>query len=117
MLLRTPFRSALPKTGCKKTVCKTIEIGGNRFITPEQGEKETIMVYPNPADTKISVVSPSNSEAKIYVKDANGAEVLRYDATPNEHNTIDILINDLPKGTYYIYLDQDGKVQTTKFVK
>ncbi len=106
-----------PKTGCKKQICKTIVIGGNRYILPDQGEKETIMVYPNPADTKISVVTFSDKEAKIYVKDVNGVEVMRYDATPNENKTIDMLITDLPKGTYYIYLDQDGKVETTKFVK
>jgi hypothetical protein len=85
----------------------------------EQGnkDKETLMVYPNPATTVISVVTLSNNPAKISVKDVYGVEVIRYDATPNENKSIDMLINELPKGTYYINVEQDGKIEATKFVK
>ena len=107
-----------PKTGCKKTVCKTIEVGGSRkFIEKENDEKDALMVYPNPASNYLSVVTLSNTAAKISVKDVYGSELIRYDATPNESNTIDMLIETLPKGTYYINVEQDGKVETSKFVK
>jgi PKD repeat protein len=106
-----------PKTKCTKTVCKTIEVGKQKIEIPGKDSDEKISAYPNPADTKISVVTLSSSDAKIHVKDTQGNEVLRYDATPNADKTIDMLIDSLPKGTYYINVEQDGKVETTKFVK
>ncbi len=106
-----------PKTKCTKTVCKTIEVGAQRMIEQGNKDKETLMVYPNPATTVISVVTLSDSPAKISVKDVYGVEVIRYDATPNENKSIDMLINELPKGTYYINVEQDGKIEATKFVK
>ncbi|MFM9944229.1 MAG: PKD domain-containing protein [Bacteroidia bacterium] len=107
-----------PKTGCKKVICKTISVGGSgKFVKPENDGKDAIMVYPNPAVSMISVITLTDSPAKIFVKDIYGSEVIRYDATPNENNSIDMLINDLPKGTYYVLVEQDGRIETTKFVK
>lgn len=107
-----------PKTKCTKTICKTISIGnGQKLVEQGKGDKEALMVYPNPATTLISVVTLSDSPAKISVKNLYGIEVIRYDATPNENKSIDMLVNELPKGTYYVYVEQDGKVETTKFVK
>ena len=108
------------KTKCTKTICKTIEIGGTtQKMIGNEGDnvKEALSVYPNPADTKVTVVTLSTSDAKISVKDIYGVEVLRYDATPNENKSIDMIVNTLPKGTYYVSIEQDGKVESTKFVK
>lgn len=108
------------KTKCTKTICKTIEIGGTtQKMIGNEGDnvKEALSVYPNPADTKVTVVTLSTSDAKISVKDIYGVEVLRYDATPNENKSIDMIVNKLPKGTYYLSIEQDGKVESTKFVK
>ena len=106
-----------PKTGCKKEICKTIEVN-QRMEKPNEGDNtESLIVYPNPASNVISVTTLSNSEAKIIVRDVYGAEVIRYDATPNQNNTIDLMIESLPKGTYYINVFQDGKSDSQKFMK
>lgn len=107
-----------PQTGCKKTICKYIVVGNSRMIG--EGDNDTdekIVVYPNPADTKITLITLTESPAKIVVKDLNGMELIRYDANPGEDKSVDLLIESLPKGTYYINVEQDGKTEITKFLK
>ncbi len=106
-----------PKTKCTKTICKTISVGGQKLIEQDKDGKEALMVFPNPADTKISIVTQSESAAKISIKDVFGTELIRYDATPNSDKSIDMYIDALPRGTYYLNLEQDGKIESTKFVK
>lgn len=107
-----------PKTKCTKTICKTITVGGTqKMVEQGNGDKDNLMVYPNPATSLISVVTLTDSPARIAVKDIYGNEMIRYDATPNENKTIDMIVDSLPRGTYYINVEQDGKVETTKFVK
>ncbi len=108
-----------PKTKCTKTICKTIEITGTQKMIDQgvNSGKNGLSVYPNPVDTKVTIITSSISDAKISVKDVYGVEVLRYDATPNENKSIDMLVNTLSKGTYYVVVEQDGKVESTKFVK
>jgi len=104
------------KTGCKKTICKTITLK-QRMVGPGNNDEEALIVYPNPADQKLSVVTLSTSLAKISVKDIAGNEVLRYDVVPDDGKTVDIIVESLPKGMYFITLEQDGKTETTRFMK
>lgn len=107
-----------PKTNCKKTICKYVVVGNSRMTDDDVNKKdENILVYPNPADTKISVMTNSTSSAKILIKDQNGMDLLRFDVTPNEDKSVDLLIESLPKGAYFIYVEQDGKTDVSRFLK
>jgi PKD repeat protein len=103
------------KNKCKKTVCKTISLK-QKMIGLNNGD-EVLMAYPNPADHNVYVVTTSESPAKIIVKDLKGNEILRHDATPDASKTIDLWIAELPKGIYFMTVEQDGKIETTKFMK
>lgn len=103
-------------TRCKKTVCSTV-ILKQQFILPNNGDKDYLNVYPNPAVNEVSVETKEYSEARISVKDVHGVEVLSYKATPDSQKKVNIMINELPKGLYFIYVEQNGKVNTTKFMK
>lgn len=101
---------------CKKTVCKTITLK-QRLIGQNNGEDAQIMTYPNPVEQNVYVITNSVSAAKIIIKNTNGVELMRYDATPDDANTIQLWVEQLPKGVYYMSVEQDGKVETTKFIK
>lgn len=107
-----------PNTGCKKTICKYIYVGKSRMIEEDGNNKDANMiVYPNPADTKISVMTNSTNSAKILIKDQSGTDLLRFDVTPNDDKSVDLLVESLPKGIYFIYVEQDGETQVSRFMK
>ena len=100
---------------CKKTVCKTIIL--KQKMMGAADDIDAISLYPNPVDNTLSIVTTSESSAQITIRDSKGTDIMRYDATPDENMTIQMLVDSLPKGLYYISIEQNGKVDTSKFYK
>jgi PKD repeat protein len=100
---------------CKKTVCKTIIL--KQKMMGAADDIDAISLYPNPVDNTLSIVTTSESSAQITIRDSKGTDIMRYDATPDENMTIQMMVDSLPKGLYYISIEQNGKVDTSKFYK
>ena len=72
-----------------------------------------LMVYPNPAQDKLSIECGSNiSSLKVY--SMTGAMV--YSMEDCGTHTV-IRLDDMPKGVYFIQLSSNGAVETMRFVK
>ncbi len=106
-----------PTTKCTKTVCKYIEAVGQKMMGQDNGGKEVLLAYPNPVSTNVSIVTLSESPATISVKDMYGVEVMKVSSTPDTDKAIHMVVDNLPRGSYYVIVEQDGKISTTKFVK
>jgi hypothetical protein len=63
-------------------------------------------VFPNPATTKFSIVSPLVSRP-VYIYDIMGREILRDMLSDKGELTVDM--SHLPNGIYTLSLDYQGK--------
>ena len=75
------------------------------------------VLSPNPAQNRVTIVSPSAGERIISIVDLTGKEVLR--STENGSSALQINTTNLTAGTYFArILDTNGAMLTTmKFVK
>ena len=72
-----------------------------------------LMIYPNPAQDKLNIESSSAiSSVKIY--NMVGAEV--YSKEDCGTQTV-ISLDDMPNGVYFIQLNSNGTIETTRFIK
>jgi len=76
-----------------------------------------VNIYPNPASEQITVQLPLSAITKnsvLYIYDAFGKRVAATTVT-TETTTIDL--EELPKGIYFISLQNENGVMTKKIVK
>ncbi len=77
-----------------------------------QGNSSTVTVYPNPVTDRLTLDMTDGKEVgTVYVFDSKGKSVL----TASNSATLDI--STLPPGIYFIKLQGDKEVQTSKFIK
>ena len=88
-----------------------IDISNNILGVSEEDISE-VLIYPNPASEKVSISIPNTSEeVSIVLYDALGREVKR--AIFNQNYPIELPINTLSKGIYYLNI-RIGNSETTK---
>ena len=77
--------------------------------------QEVNALYPNPTSGRFSVTfSKSVSNASITITDANGKAVQQVKASGNK---IDFDLSALAAGTYFVRIEENGKLITKKVIK
>lgn len=78
----------------------------------DQVSKETLKVYPNPANNIVHIIPPLPHEIfEISIYSGMGLKLL----TLTGSTTIDV--SNFPQGIYYLSIKQDNKIWTAKIVK
>ena len=78
----------------------------------DQVSKETVKVYPNPANNIVHIIPPLPHEIfEISIYSGMGLKLL----TLTGSTTIDV--SNFPQGIYYLSIKQDNKIWTAKIVK
>lgn len=82
--------------------------------------KTEIKMFPNPATSNVqveySIVNPEQVQMRIYSITGNVMKTITPTTVKGE-NTIDIPVNDLPSGSYFINLIDGNTQKTAKFIK
>jgi hypothetical protein len=75
---------------------------------------EDLMVYPNPASSKVSIKTGNSENKIIRIADMNGVNILEMQSNQSV-STIDV--QDFTGGVYFVSVIQDKIVYTRKFCK
>ncbi|MBD80890.1 MAG: hypothetical protein CL840_18380 [Crocinitomicaceae bacterium] len=101
--------------GCKDTVHQHVLVrpGLNTIASVDDYEPdENIHIYPNPTSSRLHI--DLEGEASYQLLDISGRELLSGKITP-EVNAL--AVDGLSNGTYVLWLRQEGKIATVKFIK
>ncbi|MGB0403893.1 MAG: T9SS type A sorting domain-containing protein [Salibacteraceae bacterium] len=77
--------------------------------------ENNISFFPNPAQSEISILGLTKSEATISIYDISGKIVNSFSIEFSETHQMDV--SSLEKGVYILRVTQDGQTQTMKLVK
>lgn len=88
----------------------TLACNATSTSPPDSGD-DGILLYPNPAQTAITITLPPNQSADILISNAQGTVVIKADRS----SPIDI--SGLEKGLYLVTITLDGMPTTRKLVK
>jgi photosystem II stability/assembly factor-like uncharacterized protein len=79
-------------------------------------EEESISVYPNPAESSISIESSIDlSHAQLNIFDQLGRSILHYDALDfTKENKVTLDVSGLPTGIYFLRIEAKGFSQSQK---
>lgn len=91
---------------------KTIIAHFKQNIDVDENYKPSFIIYPNPTNAYIEIVSDLN--CYIYITDIMG-RVLSSQTTSTETTQVDLC--DLPSGIYFVSLIHDNKKTTQKIIK
>lgn len=89
------------------------------IITEGTTEKEDIVLFPNPADERVTVSYHNNQNETVRLKvvDQMGREVRVYNVALMEgDNKFDIDLTDVAAGLYFVQIKGDGFFKTQKLV-
>ena len=112
-----------PPSGIIYYRLKEIDIGG-RFTFSKieeieilQSKIQTAFLYPNPSTTVTHIKIPYSKQLEaLFIYDAQGKQV-KHIQHPTHSNLIDIQVNSLPQGSYWIKLQyHDNKGETLPFI-
>lgn len=112
--------SSLGSTTCDSTVVTdtdSISAEYNSLSTNdfEDLEKESFIIFPNPASTKVNLKVEKVFFKRIYLLDSFGRVIIRLDNFHNENIEFDI--SYLNQGVYFITVETDNKVFYKKLIK
>jgi hypothetical protein len=74
-------------------------------------DTKTISIFPNPANTEINIVLPSNENAQIEISNALGQIIIK------EQNKNKFDISNLPSGLYFVSVNQGEQNYTQRIIK
>ena len=94
--------------GCEATSTVLVKVTSCQGL--DATEKNTIYLYPNPANDFISIAHEQNGQIRIYTLD--GREVIKQTIHPREQVNVSIL----PEGIYQLVLDTQGRQYTQAFI-
>jgi aminopeptidase YwaD len=80
-------------------------------INETNSKTKAISIFPNPANTEINIVLPSNDNAHIEISNAMGQVIIK----DQNKNRIDI--SNLTNGLYFISVKQGQQSYTQKLIK
>ena len=110
------------------TTCFTLEEGqtqtggGNGVGKKDNGIifDESLVIAPNPTNSKITVVYSTNSEApaKISIYDYSGKEIQKLEnQTFQKGNNVRYFdLSNLPKGLYIVVVNQNGEIKSQRLI-
>ena len=73
-------------------------------------------LYPNPTNGTIRIELPYNGNGNWTLSDISGRQ-LKADNIANDEKLMELNLNDLPSGTYFITIQLGENVSTAKIVK
>jgi PKD repeat protein len=109
---------AVLQNGCSINACTTIDV--STLKAPEPGAGVHIPAYPNPATNVVELSVPLSSAATITITvyDTHGLKVYSaQSAGVNGMNTIDVPVQGLQAGEYFIDIDYNGEHKRSGFEK
>lgn len=80
----------------------------------EEFNEKKIIVYPNPASFKVTIVPPNKENYKLILYDLLGR--ILYETEENNEEKIHINTQAFPNGIYYIKVIGNGKSFTEKLI-
>lgn len=83
------------------------------FINPVSYEDNLLMLFPNPAINKINIIFPENV-SQIEIFDLQGKKIKAFLVNSD---MIEIEIQELPKGMYYLKAYGNSGILSTKFIR
>jgi hypothetical protein len=104
--------TGIDTNGCSNSSAFTQEVSMCAGIESFNSTNNDILVYPNP--TKAVVTVALNSSAKAEILDVLGKVIYTQDLKAGK-NTIDL--SDFNTGVYFLSLDNNGSLYTTKIIK
>jgi hypothetical protein len=82
---------------------------------PELKNNETFLLYPNPASEKINIHCPNKIPATLIMYDSLGKRIGKVIDT--EKSNLQLNIESLPPGIYYLSADSDNRFSPSRFIK
>ncbi|MBK6338867.1 MAG: T9SS type A sorting domain-containing protein [Bacteroidetes bacterium] len=73
-------------------------------------------LFPNPTNGILRIELPYNGDGNYILSDISGRQ-LKADNIANNEKLMELNLNDLPSGTYFITIQLGGNVSTAKIVK
>ncbi len=89
------------------------ELGETPLIVSDV-EKLDPKVYPNPTTGQLNIVFPMNGKAKYQLMNTVGQVLMQSELMANQFKTVNLNVEHLPQGIYYLRLEQYGKTVTEK---
>jgi aminopeptidase YwaD len=80
-------------------------------INEINSSRNTISIFPNPANSEINIVLPSNDNTQIEITNAIGQLIIK------DQNKSKIDISNLKNGLYFISVKHGQKTYTQKIIK
>lgn len=81
-------------------------------------DKNKTIIYPNPNKGRFSIILKENSnDVKITIFDINGRKVYNKIFEDLEKNHIEIEIDNLNNGVYFLKIDNYNEIENIKFIK
>ncbi|MCB0572667.1 MAG: S8 family serine peptidase [Phaeodactylibacter sp.] len=104
--------TAVGPEGCSSSSIGSVQVTeGTINHTVSVAEPKGFSLFPNPASQRVFLVfnSPLHSEAAIAVMDVLGRPVLNRRIGPAEGSTVEISVQGLPPGAYWVAVQADGR--------
>jgi HYR domain/Secretion system C-terminal sorting domain len=110
----TPMYSYVDTNGC--TATGTVSIVVNPCVGVEETVASSFAVYPNPTDGQINIqLGRVYNHVEILVTEINGKLVL--DKQYNSTNSVNMSMEDLAAGIYYVTIKADDTIQVVKLIR
>ena len=84
-------------------------------VTDIRNSKETVQIYPNPANDVLNIIISNNADGKISLCDITGRVI--FSVSTNRTNIQTLNIGNLPAGIYMATYSSSEEIVTTKIVK
>lgn len=76
-------------------------------------DKSAVVMHPNPAQDRVTLTAPQNIE-KVQIYNALGQAVRLVDSNDRQ---VDVSLDGLPTGQYFVRIESAGNAQTKGLVK
>jgi hypothetical protein len=86
----------------------------------EETAQSAFVVYPNPAQEQVSIrfsIPQGSVQAELVITDAMGRVVYTQNQVANDQEVVNITLNGLPSGLYFVNMVTEESVLIRKFIK
>ncbi len=99
--------------GCTDTsLCYTVLTVG---VEEEKSADNTLSVYPNPTSGELEITLPNAEKVTVSVFDIHGK--IQYEHSAEQSTRLNLNLNSLPDGAYYLKIQSDTNTMYRKVVK
>lgn len=86
----------------------------NVILGLDKNEISSLMVFPNPVQNEINVLTNSKGNKKVSIRNQSGQVVI---SQTREQSDFTIKFRDFPKGLYFMTIEENGEFHTWKLIK